>query len=170
MQLESFLATIGPSNIACLRSINISAPLWHLGVREDYIEGAILDLTSPVSRMAVIKPPARDRLLAAIQSSVDALIHAGSSFDTLTLHLFLTHAGAFSGRHDGTTLLAMSDAEEVVRRKQKGVELLRRFSESLPRKPVLRLLGTGRAGSKGMVRKANQTVMDEAGKYGWSSM
>ena len=63
MQLESFLATVGPGNVAEIQHIRIHAPVWHRGIQEDFVEGAIIDLLSPASRMAVIKPPTRDRRL-----------------------------------------------------------------------------------------------------------
>jgi hypothetical protein len=57
MQLESFLATIGPQNVALLRNLRVHAPLWYLGLQADFLEGSILDLTSPASRLAVNMPP-----------------------------------------------------------------------------------------------------------------
>ncbi|KAK4954481.1 hypothetical protein LTR10_007912 [Elasticomyces elasticus] len=56
MLLESFLVTIGANNVGRLRSLQIHVPIWRHGVNHDYIEGAIMDLASPVSRLAVIKP------------------------------------------------------------------------------------------------------------------
>ncbi|KAK4550157.1 hypothetical protein LTR36_003124 [Oleoguttula mirabilis] len=171
MQLESFLATIGLTNTGYLRSINIHAPLWHLGVHEDYAEGAILDLTSPASRMAVIKPPAADRLLAAIQSSVDSLLQGGS-LTTFTLDLNRTWMADFSSERYNKTLITMSDAKEFGIRKQKGIELLKRLSEALPTKPVLIVRVPGRpqwgAGEESL-RKAIPLVVAEAEKYGCGS-
>ncbi|KAK5135403.1 hypothetical protein LTR08_005345 [Meristemomyces frigidus] len=173
LQLESLLATIGPVNRGYLHSINIYVPLWSSGVHDDYVEGAILDLTSPVSRLAVIKPPARDRLLAAVRSCVAFLLAAGS-LHTLTLELDPYHAAAFCAptqRYTGH-LLAMADAGEFVRRKQEGVGLLKRAGECLPRKPVVRVLGPGQvewAASKRTFGKADRVVVAAAEEYGWDA-
>lgn len=124
MQLESFLATIGPANVGHLRYIRIHAPLWHRGIQEDFVEGAILDLTSPASRLGVVKPAARDRLLSAIKSSVQALLEAGQ---LEVLSLDLEHGmvtDRWTGRYSNDRqLIAISDAEEHVIRKQQGIEL-----------------------------------------------
>ncbi|KAK0260019.1 hypothetical protein LTS09_005353 [Friedmanniomyces endolithicus] len=81
MLLELFLITIGSTNAAHIRSIEVHVPLWHQGLAYGYIEGAILDLASPVSRLAVIRPPARDRLLSAIEQCVFILQQAGQLAD-----------------------------------------------------------------------------------------
>ncbi|KAK5124187.1 hypothetical protein LTR85_001890 [Meristemomyces frigidus] len=172
MQLESFLATIGPTNTAYLRTINIHAPLWHLGVHEDFVEGAILDLTSPASRMAVIKPPATDRLLGAIQSSVGHLLQSGN-LETLILDLSHTFIPDFTAQSISKTLISTSDAEEYVSRKQKGIELLRQLCEALPNRPALHLRAPTRPewnGGDATSEKGLLKVMTEAAKYGCGSI
>ena len=57
MQLESFIATIGPHNVAQVQHLRIHVPMWHRGIQEDFVDGAVMDLISPASRLAVVKPP-----------------------------------------------------------------------------------------------------------------
>ena len=45
MQLESFLTTIGPENVAFLRSLKIHVPLWYQTVQERFLERALLNIT-----------------------------------------------------------------------------------------------------------------------------
>jgi len=170
MQLESFLATIGSVNVSYLRNIRIYAPLWHCGIQEDFLEGAILDLTSPASRMAVIKPPAYDRLLSAITSSVQRLGQAGQ---LTSLSLDIEHgkmADLWTERyHAARTLISTSDAGEYVDRKRKGVELLERAVEKLAMKPKLTVYVDSTITAK-CIKGASEklpTLVREAEKYGW---
>lgn len=175
MQLESFLATIGPVNVDHLRKLLIHAPLWHRGFQNDFVEGAILDLTSPASRLGVIKPAARDRLLSAVRSSVHALLKTGK-LECLSLdleHGMMTDR--WTGRYSNDRhLIAASDAEESVVRRQQGIDLLRKLSEckSLKSKPLLTLHHPSPTGqiakydlSEFRARLAG--VILEAEKYGW---
>lgn len=175
MQLESFLATIGPANVTRLRSIRIHAPLWHRGTQEDFVEGALLDLTSPASRLGVVKPTARDRLLSAIRSSVQTLSKAGKleHFSLDLEHGMVTDR--WTGRYNNDRqLIAITDAEEHVVRKQQGVELLRKLSEcdSLLTKPQLTLHHPSPAAKIAKYdlsefRSRLSGVIREAEKYGW---
>lgn len=171
MQLESFLATIGPVNVGMLRNITIHCPLWHRGTKEDFLEGAILDLTSPASRLGIVKPSSRDRLLSAIAGSVEALSMAGM-LETLAIDLEngLTSerwAGSYSNNR---RLIAMSEAEEHVSRKTEGVRLLKSLSGSLPLPPVLTIYhqksGIGKH-DLSEFRSRLAGVIREANKYGW---
>lgn len=175
MQLESFLATIGTSNVNYLRSISIHVPLWHRGVQEDYVEGAILDLTSPASRFGVVKPAARDRLLSAIKSAVYTLLRSGK----LTHLAFdLDHGmntDRWSGRyHNDRQLILVGAAEEHIARKQQGIALLKKLGDSLPlpHPPQLSLYHPSAVSkiqkhdlSEFRTRLAG--VMREAEQYGW---
>lgn len=172
MQLESFLATIGPTNTGYLRSITIHGPLWHLGMHEDFVEGAILDLTSPASRMAVIKPPASDRLLSAIQSSVNHLLQSGN-LTKLALELSQSFVQDFTSQRESKTLITMSDAEACFSRKRDGIELLKCLSEALPNEPALQLRAPGRpewGAYTDLSMEILQEVMTEAEKYGCGSI
>lgn len=141
-QLESFLVTIGPVNVGHLRNISIHVPLWYRGIHEDFVEGAILDLTSPASRLGVVQPAATDRLLSAIRSSVQALLKAGM---LQHLSLDLEHGmvtDRWTGRYSSDRqLIATPDAQEHVVRKRQGVELLGKLGEleSLRIEPQLSL-------------------------------
>lgn len=173
MQLESFLATIGPANVGHLRKIQVHAPLWHREIQNDFVEGAILDLTSPASRLGVVKPAARDRLLSAVRSSVQALLKAGK---LEMLSLDLEHGmvtDRWTGRYSNDRhLIAASDAEESVVRKQHGIELLKKLSDckSLKTKPLLTLHHpTGQIAKYDLseFRSRLAGVIREAEKYGW---
>ncbi|CAK4023415.1 Hypothetical predicted protein [Lecanosticta acicola] len=173
IQLESFLATIGPMNVAFLRKIDIHVPLWHQGAYEDFIEGAVLDLTSPASRLGVLKPVGRDRLLGAIRSSVHSLMKAGQ-LETLSINIENgTTLDRWTGRsRDDKQLLNVSDAEEHVIRKQEGTALVKKLSDCLRPPPVLSIYQPS-AKSKiakhdvSLFRARLATVIREAEKYGW---
>lgn len=47
--------------------------MWHRLIQEDFVEGAMMDSLSPATRMGVIKPAARDRVVSAIQNAVHLL-------------------------------------------------------------------------------------------------
>lgn len=173
MQLESFLATIGPVNVSHLRRLQIHTPLWHREIQNDFVEGAILDLTSPASRLGVVKPAARDRLLSAVRSSVQALLKAGK-LERLSLDLeHGMRTDRWTGRYSNDRhLIAASDAEESVVRKQQGIELLKRLSEckSLRAKPLLTLHHPSPSIAKydlSEFRSRLAGVIREAEKYGW---
>ncbi|KAK4498944.1 hypothetical protein PRZ48_009455 [Zasmidium cellare] len=174
MQLESFLATIGPINISHLRNIHIHTPLWHRGVQEDFVEGAILDLTSPASRLGVVKPASRDRLLSAIRSTVQALLKAGQleRFKIDLEHGMVTDR--WTGRYSNDRhLIAASEAEESVVRKRQGIELLKKLSEcvSLKAKPRLTVHHPTATTAKydlSEFRSRLAGVIREAEKYGWT--
>ncbi|KAK0342380.1 hypothetical protein LTR94_022492 [Friedmanniomyces endolithicus] len=123
MVLELFLITIGPTNVARIRSLEVHVPLWHQGLTHGYIEGAILDLASPVSRLAVIKPPARDRLLAR-WSNVSSSCSRQANLRTSSPG----SEGAVTDIRSASTF----QADELVVRKQKGTQLLRQLTETLP--------------------------------------
>lgn len=171
MQLESFLATIGPINVSKLRHITIHCPLWHRGIKEDFLEGAILDLTSPASRLGVVKPPSRDRLLSAIAGSIEALSKPGKLdiFAVELEHGLITErwAGNYS---NARRLIAMSEANEHITRKNQGVQILKSLSESLPHPPVLNVYhptpGVGKH-DLSEFRSRLASVIREALKYGW---
>lgn len=170
MQLESFLVTIGPKNVSHLRNIRTYVPLWHRGIQEDFVEGAVIDLTSPVSRLAVIKPPAHDRLLSAIESSVQALCTAGK-LKSLTFeieHGRMTDLW-INRCHNHDALISVSDAEEYVSRKQKGLDLLKQISEILRHRPTLSVYTVSRPTDveTRAARDRYLAVVGEAKKYGW---
>lgn len=173
IQLESFLATIGPTNVAYLRSIQIHAPLWYRGIHEDYIEGAVLDLTSPATRMGVVKPVARDRLLSAIQYCVHALLKAGHlrNFSLNLEHGMVTDRWTGRYRND-KQLMNSVDAEEHFSRKQEGIRLLRNFADAMKIQP---LLSVHRPSVHTNIAKYDVSefrgrlagVIKEAERYGW---
>lgn len=171
MQLESFLATIGSQNVSELRHITVHCPLWYRGIKEDYLEGAVLDLTSPASRLGVVKSSSRDRLLSAIAWSVEALSKAGNlkTFAIDLEHGLTTErwAGSYS---NSRRLIAMNEADEHVSRKQEGVKLLKSLSESLPSQPVVTIhhqkSGIGKH-DLSEFRSRLAGVIREAAKYGW---
>ena len=172
MQLESFLETIGTRNVRLLGNIRISAPLWYRGLQEDYVEGAILDAMSPATRMAVIKPPARDRLLSAVQHSVKTLMGATS----LKLAFSLEHpmnADHFTGRYiNDKRLISLQDAQRCVDRKSTGVALLKQASDILAsrgNRPVLTLCHFSQASKSDRkdFRCRLPGLIKEAREYGW---
>ncbi|CZT19275.1 uncharacterized protein RCC_05121 [Ramularia collo-cygni] len=171
LQLESFLATIGPTNAGNIRNITIHCPLWHRGIKEDFLEGAILDLTSPASRLGVVKSTSRDRLLTAIAGSVEALLKSGK-LENLALDLeHGLNAERWAGNYSNTRrLIAMADADEHVSRKQEGVRLLKILSESLHPSPVVTIYHQTPAIGKhdlSEFRSRLARVIREAAKYGW---
>lgn len=171
MQLESFLATIGSVNVGRLRSITMHCPLWHRGIKEDFLEGAILDLTSPASRLGVVKSCSRDRLLSAITGSVEALSKAGN-LETFALDLeHGLNAERWVGSYSNTRrLIAMAEADEHVSRKQEGVRLLKFLSESLPTLPLVTVYHQTPAIGKhdlSEFRSRLASIIREAAKYGW---
>lgn len=170
MQLESFLATIGPQNVDLLRSLRIHAPQWHNGIHEDFLEGALVDLTSTASRLAVIKPPAHDRLLSAIDYSVNTLLEAGK----LTSLVFdLENSGAldhWTGQYNDTRkLFTLANAEERIMRELRGVQLLKLSSDAMASKPTLSLHHPSRPTRPDVsaFRRKLVPIMREAEKYGW---
>ncbi|KXT07633.1 hypothetical protein AC578_10123 [Pseudocercospora eumusae] len=171
MQLESFLATIGPQNASLLRNVDIHAPLWHRGVQEDYVEGAMLDLTSPASRMAIVTPPHQDRLLSAIQSSLRALRGNITGISFTLEHGMSTDR--WTGRYTGDRqLIAIGDAEDYVKRKEEGMDLLKEFGKSLAVTPTLHLHHPNPSAKiqkhdKAEFRSRYPGVKREAEKYGW---
>ena len=123
--------------------------------------------------MAVIKPPAHDRLLSAIRSSANALTGAAN------LHSLLLElengilADYWSNRFvNDKRLLSVLDAEEYVDRKAKGIALLQRASDGLAasrNRPVLSLYHTSnstRPDKKEFGRRLPGLFV-EAEKYGW---
>ncbi|EME79201.1 uncharacterized protein MYCFIDRAFT_199038 [Pseudocercospora fijiensis CIRAD86] len=171
MQFESFLATIGPHNVGLLRRVDIHAPLWHRGVQEDYVEGAMLDLTSPASRMAIVTPPHQDRLLSAIKSSLQALRGNLTHISFTLEHGMATDR--WTGRYTSDRqLIAIGDAEDHVKRKQEGMSLLKDFGKSLATAPILHLHHPNPSAKiqkhdKAEFRSRLPGVKQEAGKYGW---
>ncbi|KAK3616986.1 hypothetical protein LTR56_025583 [Elasticomyces elasticus] len=167
MLLESFLVTIGANNVGRLRSLQIHIPLWRHGVNHDYIEGAIVDLASPVSRLAVIRPPARDRLLSAIKHCVHALQEAGelTTFEPRIARL----TGLWTGQNlDSTSFL---DEQDCDARKQKGAKLLKGLALSTLKgnQPVLDLSHLIRS-TESTNQDAIKRLLDlreEAAEYGW---
>ncbi|EME44152.1 hypothetical protein DOTSEDRAFT_129369 [Dothistroma septosporum NZE10] len=173
MQLESFLATIGPTNVRRIRSISVHVPLWYRGIHEDYIEGAILDLTAPASRLGVVQLIGRDRLLSAVRSCVQALSKA-ERLENLSLKL---EHGINTDRWSGTysnnrQLVSAADAEEHVIRKQEGFELLRKACRILPQRPTLTLYHPSSTTKIAQYhisefRSRLASVTQEANKYKW---
>lgn len=171
MQLESFLATIGSVNVGKLRNITIHCPLWHRGIKEDFLEGAILDLTSPATRFGVVKSPSRDRLLSAIAGSVEALSKAGN-LETFALELeHGLNAERWAGSYSNNRrLIAMAEADEHVLRKLEGVRLLKEMSESLSIPPVLTIYHQTPVICKhdlSEFRSRLASIIREAVKHGW---
>ena len=171
MQLESFLVTIGPKNAGEIKHLQIHAPLWHRGVQEDFIEGAIVDSFSPASRFGVIKPPAHDRLLSAVTYVTNTLIKS-DIFESLTLDLENTPvADQWSGRLiNDKRLVSVFDVEEFVERKRKGFVLLKQLSEALVTKgksrPVVQLCNPVPHVKEQLGRRRGK-VNWEAEKHGW---
>ncbi|TKA23084.1 hypothetical protein B0A50_07401 [Salinomyces thailandicus] len=172
LQLAAFLSTIGPTNLAHLSSLRLAVPQWHRGVQADFLEGAVLDLTSPASRLAVLKPPAHDRLLSAIKFCTAVLQARSPLLSTLTLDLEYGRAmDTWTERYQTTrSLITLSDAEEHVTRKARGIEVLRRFSESLAVRPVVRVstpAGKMSPQAREDFAESLERVGREAAKYGW---
>lgn len=144
--------------------------MWHRLIQEDFVEGAMIDSLSPATRMGVIKPPARDRLVSAIQNAVHLL---SPSLRTLVLELHNNiEADSWSGRYvDGKRMLTASEAEEHVYRKATGVVLLKELSEALAaknRRPTLTVCNKPRsANGVKELQKHIPVMMVEAKKYGW---
>ncbi|KAF2217624.1 hypothetical protein CERZMDRAFT_92276 [Cercospora zeae-maydis SCOH1-5] len=173
MQLESFLATITTKNVAHLRSLEIHVPLWHRGMERDYLEGAILDLTAPASRLAVVESMDRDRLLSAITSSVHALRKANN---LSRLVLILNHGlmtDHWIGRHaNDRELVSLTEAEQAVARKQSGIQSLQKLAELVaPNTIKLRVQHIGASRIQGYdTNEFTQRLPGlrrEAAKYGW---
>lgn len=173
MQLESFLSTIGPRNVAQIKHIRITAPMFHRGMQEDYVEGAIHDLISPATRMAVIKPPARDRLLSAIQYSITTLL---SSASLETLSLDLEHpmaADLWTGRYvNDKRMISVAEAETYFERKNAAITLLKKASEVLAdrgARPGLTLyhFSKARKADVNEFRGRMAGLVREAERYGW---
>ncbi|PIA93770.1 hypothetical protein CB0940_04020 [Cercospora beticola] len=173
MQLESFLATIGSRNVGYLRSLEIHVPLWHRGMQEDYLEGAILDLTSPASRLGVVLPTARDRLLSAITFCVHALLKANNLSNLL---LILEHGLAtdrWIGRHtNDRQLIPLAEAEELVARKQQGIAILQELAQLVKTKAIrLHVQHVGASKIQEYDKKEFKQrlpgLKKEAEKYGW---
>ncbi|PPJ50801.1 hypothetical protein CBER1_06491 [Cercospora berteroae] len=173
MQLESFLATIRSRNVGRLRSLEIHVPLWHRGMQEDYLEGAILDLTSPASRLGVVLPTVRDRLLSAITSCVHALLKA-NRLSNLTL--VLEHGLAtdrWIGRHtNDRQLIFLAEAEELVARKQQGIATLQKLAQLVKPKAIkLHVQHVGASKIQKYDKKEFKQrlpgLRKEAEKYGW---
>lgn len=173
MQLESFLETIGPKNVNEIRHIRIAAPMFYRGMKEDYVEGAILDLMSPATRMAVIKPPPRDRLLSAITHATTKLL-AASSLETLAVDLEHPMASdLWSGRYvNDKRLISVAEAGRHVERKTAGVAMLKQASDMLTatgNKPTLTLRHFSKASRSDInqFRSAMSALITEAETYGW---
>lgn len=154
-----------------LTCLGIHVPLWHRGVQQDFVDGALVDVFSPASRMAVIKPPPHDRLLSAIKRSVNMLL--GGNIVTLSLDLENGPAADyFTGRYSrDKSLISLAEAEEFVERKYKGIELLSQLSEVLAtgqNRPILSLHRPSRSSfDKKEFRKRLPGLAAEAEKYGW---
>ncbi|KAK3634221.1 hypothetical protein LTR56_015428 [Elasticomyces elasticus] len=170
MLLESFLVTIGANSVGRLRSLQIHVPIWRHGVNHDYIEGAIVDLASPVSRLAVIKPPARDRLLSAVKHCVHALQEAGelTTFEP-RIEPIVRLADLWTGQIlDSTSSLNEQDCEA---RKQEGAKLLKGLALSSLKgnQPVLdlsHLIRSTELTSQNAIKRLSD-LREEAAKYGW---
>lgn len=131
-----------------------------------------MDLLSPASRMAVIKPPAQDRLLSAIQHSVEAFMEA----DNLeSMSLLLDHGMAsecWSGVYSNEKrLISLSDAAQHVEREAIGKLVLKELSEVLAAKgnrPTLTLQHTkSTKPSLKEFRRCLPEIVTEAQKYEW---
>ncbi|KAK0354975.1 hypothetical protein LTR91_024859 [Friedmanniomyces endolithicus] len=174
MLLELFLITIGSTNVARIQSLEVHVPLWHQGLAHGYIEGAILDLASPVSRLAVIKPPARDRLLAAVEQCVFILQQAGQLTDFKPrIRRSGKLADEWIGRVSDDKSTSGIQLDELVVRKRKGTELLRQLTETLPLRSPPTLCNTGLTrltyGDSPADRERLENLKHEAAKYGWQT-
>lgn len=151
----------------------MAVPVWHSDVREDYVEGTIADMLSPATRMATIKPPAHDRLLSAVQYATEALLKA-DTVESLSLELVngLT-AEQWSGAYiNDKRLISVSEAEEYVERKRKGVSEIKKLSEvlaTMKNRPMLSVHhpSRSRAPDKKDFRKRMGGLIAEAENYGW---
>jgi hypothetical protein len=80
-----------------MQHLQIHVPMWYRLIQEDFVEGAMIDSLSPATRMGVIKPAARDRLVSAIQSAVRLL---SPTIKTLALELAdSVQADKWTGRY-----------------------------------------------------------------------
>lgn len=175
MTLEAFLITIGTVNASYLGSLRVHAPLWHAGIGSDAIEGAMLDILSPATRFAVLKPPAEDRLLSAIETSTGILANAGN-LKSLQLDLrYPEPARQFISQSAQTNLglVRQEDAAAFVDRRRRGIEVLKQFSARLTTtpssRPVIRILSL-RPVNPPVAREFRfilASIIREAEKYGW---
>ena len=139
---------------------------------EDFVEGAIIDLLSPASRMAVLKPPPHDRLLAAVQRIVQTLLNSNLKAFSLELENGL-QGDYWSGRlANDRKMISVADADEFVERKLEGIELLKQVSDMLAttaNRPLLRLFRPFNdvLPAQKEFRKRLDRVRMEAEKYGW---
>ena len=131
----------------------------------------MIDSLSPATRMAVIKPSARDRVLSAIQNAIESL-----SANLKTMQIELENGNQvdnWSGRYiDEKRMMAVSEAEEHVHRKSKGVAMLKVLSELLvfrSKRPVMKVcrLPTSSSGLKEFQKQQLPSLVAEAQKYGW---
>lgn len=172
--LQAFLVTITTLNVSHIRHLRIHAPLWHPGIQHDAVAGAIMDALSPATRLAILKPPAPDRLLAAVSNSVD-ILHKSGSLESLELMLnYPDAAKSWIGKHKSVrfALLPLIDAEAQVERKVHGIAWLKRLSDMLgPEKtPVLTVCNDGPVKKQVMQVFRGYcltSIIREAEKYGW---
>jgi len=170
MQLESFLITIGPTNVANLRSLQVHIPLWHFGVLHDHIDGEVLNLTSPVSRLAILRPSPHDRLLSAIENCSVALLRAKQ---LLSLELLIGRSpdglplAYWTGKLQETRVELASDVREHRERKQKGIELLKRLSSVTSRSVLGFTNGARLSEYESETAEKLELLTKEAQKYGW---
>lgn len=137
------------------------------------MEGAILDLTSPASRLGVVLPTARDRLLSAIAFCVHALLKANN---LSSLVLILEHGlvtDRWIGRHtNDRQLIPLAEAEELVTRKQQGIAMLQKLANLVkPKATRLRVQHVGASKIQEYDKKEFKQrlpgLKKEAEKYGW---
>lgn len=169
IQLDSFLITIGSHNAKEIRHLQIHAPMWHRFIQEDFVEGAMIDCLSPATRLAVMRPSARDRVLAAIENATRLL---STNLKTLVVELANpAEADKWTGRYvNDKRMIAVSDAEEHAGRKATGIELLKTLSARFPEKakPTLTVYDVSKAiGGKKGFQKQLHSIKTEAAKYGW---
>lgn len=172
--LEAFLVTIGTTNAQHVQHLSIHAPLWHPGIEHDAVQGALMDSLSPATRLAIIKPPPADRLLAAIFTCVDILTESGALQSLDILLPYPEHVKCWIAKHSVVhrTLVSFSETEAIAERKAQGIAMLRHLSESLgsQNKPTVTIRSAGpiMRNTLTVFRATFLThIIREADRYGW---
>lgn len=139
-----------------------------VGSKKTFVEGAIIDSLSPATRMAIIKPAARDRLISAIKNAVELL---SPNIKTLAFELAdANQVDHWTGRYvNDKRMMLASNAEEHVHRKESGIKMLGAMSKDFPAKkrPILSICNPLKTNGRNEFQKQLPGVKKEATKYGW---
>lgn len=171
LHLESFLITIGSRNAGNIQHLSVTMPKWYPNASEDRIAGALLDVLSPITRLAKFTNADDDRLLSAISTCTSILTPHGG-LKSLQIDMLFREMQSFLKYHhdDSMYILSANEQKDHAKRKDDGVRLLRALSDALSPgcKPEL-VLHAGHVGNKRQT-KFNihfASIVREAEKYGW---